>query len=735
MIKTFSLVVFSFIAFAFTETAGKKSVINESNIPQHELKKSDTSRKENKVVLKGAAIEKNAKLINLRYDKANGSIKLDSTELIEDDAPASGQPEGYDACCGKVAWIEDLKKGIVIKKIFQIEDPSATAGRVVFSGLEVPGNTASLFLSLNGEKFIRPASKLAYPGAFQYYDTAMWWDHWFFVDLPVKKLKKGNNELLLWTESKTTSWRILIADAKEYKRGSLDRTSPNRSMKSSNAGKTWSDSKLGALNAIDGEYSVRLSLDRYLSSGEYLSPLIDIVNGDNPYKKNCSNIKVSLTTEVQKPSQTDVKKFIRFGTSPFIGDATWTGWQEMENEKEYSLANKNYLQWRAELSTNDRFATPQIKSISIASSWQDNSPNQNKGLSIQVINNGEVLSPSYEYSYENLNHPELKRFREQHKLDKIIAGATTEFEVFLKLLNWAYRAPITNNGYSWNWNDAIVEPTITGQKSNQGDVLPKLNGPFYDQRRRDGMCLFSTQGLIGALLSMGYQARHVNINSEAVNGHEITEVWSNDFNKWIYLDPTLDTYYYDLTTGVPLNVLEMHRMLVEKVPNIETWDRPFAVNYGKKILSELKIGLRQGNNPFSIATSPGENGGIWAMETIGRFRIIPRNDFLSNPLPVPVHTGATSWGWNGFLNWYDDKFIKRDEFQNYSDRETDFYQPLNQAKIFLNETKERGVLDVSIKEFTPGGFDELLVATDSGEWVSQKISRWTWALKSGKNTL
>lgn len=688
----------------------------------------DTPWKKDKIVLNGATIEKNAKLINLTFDKPNGTIKLNSTELIEDDAPASGQPEGYDTCCGKVAWIEDLSKGIVIKKILNIENPSVTSARAVFSGLEVKGNTSTLHLSLNGEEFVRPASKLAFPDAHQYFDPAMSWDHWYFVNLPAKKLRKGNNELLLWTESDSTSWRILVADAKEFKRGSLNRTSPNRSMKSSDGGKTWSDSKLGALNAMDGEYSIRLSLDHYLPSGEYISPLMDAVDGDNPFKINSRNIKVSFGTEFQKPAQTGIKAFVRFGASPFIGDSSWTGWQPLENEKEYTLANKKYLQWRAELATNDPLVTPLIKSVSITSSWEDNSPNHNTGLSAHVVNNGEIIQPSYSFSYENLNHPELKKYREEHKLDEIVAGASSEFETILKLLDWAYRVPLTYNAYSWNWNDAAVEP-------KQSSKMPKLNGPFYDQRRRDGMCLYSTQALIGALLSMGYQARHVNINSEAVNGHEITEVWSNDFDKWIYLDPTLDTYYFDLKTGTPLNVLDLHKLLVEKVPGVETWEHPFAVDHGKEILSKIKVGLRQGKNPFSIITSSGENGGIWALETIGHFRIIPRNDFLSHPLPVPVHTGATSWGWNGFLNWYDDTFPKRDEFQNYTDRAIDFYQPLNQAKVFLTETNEPGALDVNIKNFTPGGLEGFLVATNSGNWIPQKDSSWIWNLRSGRNTI
>ena len=203
----------------------------------------------------------------------------------------------------------------------------------------------------------------------------------------------------------------------------------------------------------------------------------------------------------------------------------------------------------------------------------------------------------------------------------------------------------------------------------------------------------------------------------------------------VNLDPTIDTYYFNTETGIPLNLLETHNLLVEQMPRVETWKRPFSPDIGKEVVSRIKVGMRQGNNPFSIKYSEGDNGGRWALETMGHFRIIPRNDFLSNPLPVPVHTGATCWGWDGFLNWYDDTFPKLDEYQRYTNRATDFYQPLNQAKVFLNETDKPGVLRVELDEFTPGGFETFLVGINDGSWITQKESSWSWVLRSGLNNI
>jgi len=421
----------------------------------------DTISRVNEIDLNATGIENMAQLVNLRFDRQGGIIRLDDTELIEDDAPATGIPEGYHSYSeSPVEWVEDLKKGIVIKKILEVENPSATSARVVIKAMEVKDNTEPLHLSLNGEEFVRPASRVAYPHAHQYFDLV--WDRWYYIDLPVEKLRKGKNELLMWTESNLTSWRILIALDKEFKRGSLTRIGPNRSMKSSNGGRTWSDSRLGAMDSVDGEYSVRLSLDHYLPSGEYISPLMDLVNGDDPIKRNARDLKISIWPELEEPAQTSTHAYVRFGASPFIGDKSWTEWQPLEKGHEYSLADKHYLQWKAELVTEDPLVSPRIRSIHISASWEDHSPNYNAGLHAHVINNGKITSISYPFTFENLTHPGLKKYREDHKLDQIVLGATSEFEVMMRLLNWAYRVPLSQNEYSWNWNDvSIVLPPKT----------------------------------------------------------------------------------------------------------------------------------------------------------------------------------------------------------------------------------------------------------------------------------
>jgi len=704
----------------------------------------------NEIIINDSKIEKDARLINLQYNSSEKVIRLDNTELIEDDAPAVGLPEKYfnvEYRKNTAPWQEDLRKGIRIKKILMLKNSKAWSGRLLFFGREKQGNTEPLHISVNGCEVIRPATKFAYPFAKQYTDIV--WLRWYFVDLPVGALKVGANEIIMWAESEEPMWRVCISLEEEYTHGSLVRTHhPNRSLKSLDGGKTWNDSKLGVNNTEDGEYNIRLSLDRYVPSGEFVSPVIDVTGNLEIINRAISDLTSEIFVDMEIPEKTKAKTMMRFGSSPLLSDNFWTAWKEVgaNTKLTESLGNKRYFQWKVKISTNDPLNSPLIKGVKINSEWEENSPNEKLGIVASVIHNGKVIIPSYKYKYENLNHPDLQKFRNKFKLDKIVEGANSEFEKMMRLLHWAYRVPVKENPYSWNGNDiAVYKKADAGTKELEKDYsnidvwdwipletedesMPQLQWN-YEKRRRDAMCNFSNLTLQAALMSMGYQARFININSEAVSGHEITEVWSNEFNKWIYMDATRDYYYYDLETGLPMNLLEIHNKLAEKIQRIETWQIPFSKGTEAEDVRQIKIGIREGYNPFSV-----ENDAYSIIKLMGYFRIPLRNNFYSHPYPIPIAQGYTMWGWDGYLNHYDKKFPKRTEFQRQSNRFIDFYEPLNQAEVFLNETSQPGVLKIEVNTHTPG-FQSLLVKTDDENWTEQNSLIWNWKLRAGMNRI
>jgi hypothetical protein len=195
------------------------------------------------------------------------------------------------------------------------------------------------------------------------------------------------------------------------------------------------------------------------------------------------------------------------------------------------------------------------------------------------------------------------------------------------------------------------------------------------------------------------------------------------------LDATRDFYYFDPATGVPLNLGELNGLLAGGMPRPERIERPFVVEIGPAVAARADLAVREGENAFSAVPDA-----LHLLEGMSYFRIIPRNNFLSQPRPIPVAQGFTKWGWDGYINHYNAMFPKRREYQRQSDRLEDFYEPLNQAAVTLSETDRPGRLRVQIDTFTPG-FETFLVRVNESVWREQAGPTRDWDLAPGLNHL
>ncbi|MGC4083775.1 MAG: hypothetical protein QM736_17100 [Vicinamibacterales bacterium] len=64
-----------------------------------------------------------------------------------------------------------------------------------------------------------------------------------------------------------------------------------------------------------------------------------------------------------------------------------------------------------------------------------------------------------------------------------------------------------------------------------------------------------------SLAALGFTARYVEIGSrDNPYAHYVTEVWSNDFNKWVLMDADYNLHFE--RKGIPLSALEIHDALV-----------------------------------------------------------------------------------------------------------------------------------------------------------------------------
>jgi len=678
--------------------------------------------------LNTCSLEEKGQLKGLKYYTNENAIKLDDMLLIEDDAPGNGPPEGFDT--EERAWFEKLQKGVLIKKEIMLDDPRAFSGYLVFNGVEHENNECPLTITVNGKHCQRLPSKYAYPLSTHYYviDANNYFtDNWFVVKIPTGALVKGKNEFVLRADSDEPSWEIVIAEENEFKRGSVTRIHhPNRSAKSRDGGKSWDYKKLGWKDTIDGEYAIRLSLDRFVPEGTYISPVIDIADerGENTIKKLTETAKCKIIWDIDIPDGTRATISVRFGENAVPVSHGWNQYREIDgNTAILDNPSGRYMQFMIEMSTGNPLVSPSFKGITIETDTEPVEHKSNIQYRVVEFKNGRVIHPSVEFTHEDFS--QLKPFRERFKLDELVAECNTEFEKQLKLLRFAYEIPIKRfDPYNWNY---INVPELDFDED--GNIIRQKD---YRGRRRDKHCLFSNFTLMGACLAMGYPARYVNLQTEGrKHAHEVMEVWSNDFNKWIFLDATRDYYYYDPDTGIPLSLTEAHERLAECVPRTADWYDPIwmqITDYSE--LLKARIAYREGSNAFSIKDI---NHGPHLLLLKGQLHQVLRNDFASRPELVPWRVSG-HWAGNQFYGFYSEKFPRKREYKLNTNRRQDFNPLLNQAEITLNETGLPGTLRIDVDTVTPC-FETFVIRIDDDICIENHESTFEWTLHEGLNRL
>jgi len=680
------------------------------------------------ISLDAADLEERGQLNQVRYAKSDNTMRLNDMLLIEDDAPAIGMPKG----AKDRSWFEKLSKGIKIRKDLVLDDPRAFSGFLVFNGLEMKDNNHPLHISINGNHILRLPTKDAHPFAKQYYtrDWAGDFDNWFFVEIPVGSLKAGTNEFILWSESDEPSWEIMVADDKEYKRGSSKRTHhPDRSAKSRDGGKTWDFEKLGWKDEIDGEYAVRLSLDRYVDEGTYISPVIDIAEeyGKAGIKKRIDIRECTVTWDIGIPENSQVEIYVSTGDNPVPSDGEWESFKAVDGltVKNLRSTSGRFLRFKIVMKTDNPLVTPAIRDISIETVFEEIPLESNIFYRLVDFRNGEVIRPSVEFTHEDFM--KLKEYRERFELDKVVEGARTEFEAQLLLMKWAYEIPIKGlDRHAWDFYDLPELKT-----DEDGNIL--LDTSFKEKgRRRTGHCLYCNMTLIGACLAMGFPARWVNIATRSTYGHEVTEVWSNDFNKWVFLDATRDYYIYDPETGIPMNLIEINDRLKEIMPRTANWEYPIRWLVPSDSLAyNVNIAYREGfSSTFSIKDV---NQGPHLLLLKGQLHTPIRNDFASRQWPVPWRI-SSNWGGNIFYGYYNETFPRKREYSLHTDRRQDFNYPLNQSELTVSETAQPGILKVDVDTETPC-FETFVIQMDNAEWHNIRGTSFEWMLHEGLNNL
>lgn len=317
------------------------------------------------------------------------------------------------------------------------------------------------------------------------------------------------------------------------------------------------------------------------------------------------------------------------------------------------------------------------------------------GIELLKMHNEKIVFSRYDFSYQP-DVPRLREIRREMHLDAVVAGADSELGKLIRLRQWVrkqfsrldYQKRMQRFDALTIWRNPQRNPEK--KKNNSANYNPCHFFPlFYSQ----------------VVLSMGYTPRIVGINHSGYNAHGFVEIWSNEYRKWISMDPDLNLYYS--YKGIPQNTLEVHNARYEH-------------NSGMKLLQ--------------VMVEPGVQPEESIQNMLNYHRYIKigslRNDWLTNV----YFRGHPKRSDLSTLFWRDTREKKAWRVVPVTSTKDDMYWTLNQAEIHVQPKKSRnGLLALVFRTVTPN-FSHFIVEIN-GKKVTVRSSFFPWRLQKGKNSL
>jgi hypothetical protein len=232
-------------------------------------------------------------------------------------------------------------------------------------------------------------------------------------------------------------------------------------------------------------------------------------------------------------------------------------------------------------------------------------------------------------------------------------------------------------------------------------------------------CTQYAQVMVSAAASLGWVdralalRRHRGVNK--VGGsteHTTTEIWSNQFGKWVMLDPTCNMHLEK--DGLPLNAWEIRQEWFRRD------GRDLVIVVGRERRrhrkGDLPVFLQRFEGFGDLTIEPDE------LDKYGFIGYIPNTDLMDSPID------------------YGNMFITKDALCDGTQWHTrdlpknpavDPYFPIGQAAMSLAIAGENPV--VTLKTLTPN-FVRFEVRTDGGKW-KPSTETFTWKIHTGDNRL
>jgi hypothetical protein len=318
--------------------------------------------------------------------------------------------------------------------------------------------------------------------------------------------------------------------------------------------------------------------------------------------------------------------------------------------------------------------------------------------------NGELKTSSYTLNEDDFLHPRLQLLRSREKLDDVTAGARTEFQAALRLRAWAHRQWQPGGRFHYPPWDAVEILDLARSHGNHG------------------FCAQYAIVFLQACQSMGIHARYVDLL-----GHFVVALWSDDFDRWVVMDPMNDLHYERY--GIPMRGRDLYRAYT--VPDVEGIEAVDSTGNRRAVtvadlehyrLYSIDTAANQLSDPVDVRIN-----GVWTTlqhaddyrtyPEVGRDQLVVDSEFLA-------------WRPHGSQG---ETYPQRPESADLDD----FRYTFNQTVILLaNERLSKRVLKVALLNPNSPTFERFQVRSDESKtWVPAPAPTIKWLLHPGTNAL
>ena len=322
------------------------------------------------------------------------------------------------------------------------------------------------------------------------------------------------------------------------------------------------------------------------------------------------------------------------------------------------------------------------------------------------IENETIRRSPFRFYYQPHDEPRLHELRRRYRLDEVVAGASDELEQMVRIRRWC-RSQFRRKDYQPHTIDFDALEVLDGNLRNDSDRPINLPVDFDP-------CQFFPLLYCQVMVSMGHTARFVTI------GHGMTEVWSNQYKKWVSMDAEMNWHY--VKDGVPLNMMELR-------------DENFAPKPTRVRI--VRANQSAGDENTTMAHLKVKEIPVEAMlkyHLLDLAIVDMRNDWMTNH----YFSGHPRQSDADGLAFEDPRVgpakVLWSRHRPHTANREDMYWTLNQTEIWVRDSSSADRLELVLRTVTPN-LDFFEVRVDGGRPIQSRGGSFAWTLHDGDNSL